>query len=192
VDEMYLPFDQIPLREGALVVRGSADPATLARRVKEEVLALDPEQPLAGARPLTEVRADALAPARLTATLLGMFAGLALVITAAGLAGLMAFSVSQRTQEIGVRMALGAARSEVMAMVLRHGLRLVVIGLVAGAAGALALSRAMSGLLYGVTPTDAPTFAATAAVLVSIAALACLIPARRASTVDPMVALRST
>jgi len=192
VDEMYLPFDQVPLREGALVLRGSADAGTLARRVKEEVLALDADQPLAGARPLVEVRGESLAAPRLTATLLGIFAGLALVITAAGLAGLMAFSVSQRTQEIGVRMALGAARSEVLGMVLRQGLRLVCIGLALGAVGAFALSRLMAGLLFGIRPNDAATFALTGVVLLIIATLACLVPARRAATVDPMVALRST
>jgi putative ABC transport system permease protein len=192
VDEMYLPFDQVPLREGALVLRGSADAGALARKVKEEVLALDPDQPLAGARPLVEVRGESLAAPRLTATLLGVFAGLALVITAAGLAGLMAYSVSQRTQEIGVRMALGAARSEVLAMILTQGLRLVGLGLVLGAAGAFALSRLMAGLLFGIRPTDAATFALTGGVLLLVATLACLIPARRAATVDPMVALRST
>jgi predicted permease len=192
VDEMYLPFDQVPLREGALVLRGSAEAATLVRRVKEEVLALDPDQPLAGARPLVEVRGESLAAPRLTATLLGIFAGLALVITAAGLAGLMAFSVNQRTQEIGVRMALGAARSEVLGMILRQGLRLVCIGLAVGAVGALSLSRLMAGLLFGIRPHDAATFALTALLLLLIATLACLVPARRAATVDPMVALRST
>ncbi|HJX88398.1 MAG TPA: FtsX-like permease family protein, partial [Gemmatimonadales bacterium] len=176
----------------ALVLRGSADAGTLARRVKEEVLALDADQPLAGARPLVEVRGESLAAPRLTATLLGIFAGLALVITAAGLAGLMAFSVSQRTQEIGVRMALGAARSDVLGMVLRQGLRLVCIGLAAGAVGAFALSRLMAGLLFGIRPNDAATFALTGVVLLTIATLACLVPARRAATVDPMVALRST
>jgi putative ABC transport system permease protein len=191
-DEMYLPFDQVPLREGALVLRGSVEAGTLVHRVKEEVLALDPDQPLAGARPLVEVRGESLAAPRLTATLLGIFAGLALVITAAGLAGLMAFSVSQRTQEIGVRMALGAARSEVLSMILRQGLRLVCIGLALGAVGALSLSRLMAGLLFGIRPHDAATFALTALLLLLIATLACLVPARRASTVDPIVALRST
>ena len=114
------------------------------------------------------------------------------MITAAGLAGLMAFSVSQRTQEIGVRMALGAARSEVLGMILRQGLRLVGIGLVLGAVGAFAFSRLMAGLLFGIGPTDAATFALTGVLLLIIATLACLVPARRASTVDPMVALRST
>ena len=192
VDEMYLPFDQVPLREGALVLRGPADARFLTRKVKEEVLAIDPDQPLAGARPLVEVRGESLAAPRLTATLLGVFAGLALVITAAGLAGLMAYSVSQRTQEIGVRMALGAARSEVLGMILGQGLRLVGVGLVLGAVGAFALSRLMAGLLFGIRPTDAATFALTGVVLLLIATLACLIPARRASTVDPIVALRST
>ncbi len=134
VDEMYLPFDQVPFREGALVRRGSADsrpwPAGSKRRCWLSI-------PSAAGRraPPGEVRGESLAAPRLTATLLGIFAGLALVITAAGLAGLMAFSVSQRTQEIGVRMALGAARCEVLGMILRQGLRLVGIGLVLGAVG---------------------------------------------------------
>ena len=126
----------------------------------------------------------------LTATLLGLFGLLALVITAAGIAGVVAFSVNQRTQEFGIRMALGAGRGSVLAMVLRQGLTLVLIGLAIGLAGALVLTRVLTTLLFGIEPTDGVTFVAVSMVLVAVAAIACFVPARRAATVDPMVALR--
>jgi putative ABC transport system permease protein len=191
-DEVYLPFSQVPIREGAFLVRTSADAAVMARRISEEVLSIDPGQPLANVQTLEEVRGEALASPRLTTTLLLMFALLALCITAAGLGGVVAFSVSQRTQEIGVRMALGAGRGEVLGMILREGLRLVAIGLALGIGGAMALTRLMSGLLFHVETTDPVTFGGMAMVLVLIAAAACLAPARRASAVDPMVALRAS
>jgi ABC-type antimicrobial peptide transport system permease subunit len=112
------------------------------------------------------------------------------VITAAGIAGVIAFSVNQRTHEFGVRMALGAPRGSVLTMVLRQGLRLVLVGLAIGMGGAIVLTRVMTTLLFGVEPTDALTFLAVSMVLVAVAAAACLIPARRAASVDPMVALR--
>jgi ABC-type antimicrobial peptide transport system permease subunit len=156
------------------------------------VLAIDPGQPIANVQTLEEVRGEALASPRLTTTLLLMFALVALCITAAGLGGVVAFSVSQRTQEIGVRMALGASRGEVLGMVLREGLRLVVFGLALGIAAAVLLTRLMTGLLFQVEASDPLTFAGMALILVCIAAVACLAPARRASTVDPMVALRAS
>jgi ABC-type antimicrobial peptide transport system permease subunit len=191
-DEVYLPFSQFPLREGTFLVRTSADPAGMARRIGEEVLAIDPGQPLANVQTLEEVRSEALASPRLTTTLLLIFALLALCITAAGLGGVVAFSVSERTQEIGVRMALGAGRGEVLGMVLRDGLRLVAFGLALGITAAILLTRLMTGLLFQVEATDPITFAAMTLILVLIAAAACLIPARRASTVDPMIALRAS
>jgi predicted permease len=191
-DEVYLPFSQLPFREGTFLVRTSADPGAMARRIGEEVLAIDPGQPLANVQTLDEVRGEALASPRLTTTLLLMFALLALCITAAGLGGVVAFSVSQRTQEIGVRMALGAGRGEVLGMVLREGLRLVVFGLALGIAAAMLLTQLMTGLLFHVEATDPITFVGMALILVLIAAVACLAPARRASTVDPMVALRAS
>ena len=191
-DELYTPFAQVPVREGSLLIRTTGEPLVMARRIEDEVHAIDPAQPVANVATLEELRSQSLASSRVTASLLGMFALLALLITGAGLAGVVAFSVSQRTQEIGVRMALGAERSEVLGMVLREGMRLVLVGLVLGVAGAVALTRVMAGLLYGVPATDPLTFAGVALVLVAVAAVACLVPARRASTVDPVVALRST
>ena len=191
-DEVYLPFSQAPFREGTFLIRTSADPGAMARRIGEEVLAIDPGQPLTNVQTLDQVRGEALASPRLTTTLLLMFAVLAVCITAAGLGGVIAFSVSQRTQEIGVRMALGAGRGEVLGMVLREGLSLVVVGLVLGIAAATLLTRLMAGLLFRVEPTDPPTFVGMALILMLIAAVACLAPARRASSVDPMVALRAS
>jgi ABC-type antimicrobial peptide transport system permease subunit len=154
------------------------------------VHALDSHQPVDQFRTLDEVRAASLAAPRLTATLVGVFAGIALLITAAGLAGVIAFSVNQRAQEFGIRMALGASRESVLHLVLGQGLRLVATGLVIGGAGALALASAVRTVLFETEPTDLPTFLGVAAVLASVALAACLMPARRAASVDPLVALR--
>jgi predicted permease len=191
-DEMYAPFAQSPVRESSFLVRTTADPLSMAGRIADAVHAIDPNQPVAKVRTLDQFRRDALASPRLTALLLALFAALALGVTSAGLAGVIAFSVSQRTQEIGVRMALGAERREVLSMVLGEGMRLVGMGLALGVVGALLLTRVMAGLLYGVRATDPLTFGATVLVLLLVAVAACLVPARRATTVDPMVALRST
>ena len=189
-DELYLPMFQSGQLSSNWLVRSTTDPVTLARQVREAVYSIDPHQPIDRFRTLAEVRASTLDSPRLTATLLGLFALLALVITAAGIAGVIAFSVNQRTQEFGVRMALGAPRGSVLNMVLQQGLRLVLVGLAIGMAGAIVLTRVMTTLLFGVEPTDALTFLAVSMVLVAVAAAACLIPARRAASVDPMVALR--
>jgi ABC-type antimicrobial peptide transport system permease subunit len=137
------------------------------------------------------VRTRALASPTLIASLLGLFALLALVITAAGIGGVLAFSVNQRTQEIGIRMALGASRGTVLTMVLRQGLTLVLLGLAGGTIGALFLVRLMKEVLYGVSPTDPLTFLAVAVVLLAVAVFACLMPARRATMVNPITALRA-
>jgi putative ABC transport system permease protein len=163
----------------------------MERRIRNVVRSLDPDQPVDNFRTLAEVRSESLEQRTLTAALLGLFGALALVITAAGIAGVIAFSVSQRTQEFGVRMALGAPRARVLGMVLRQGLQLVLIGLAIGLAGALVLTRVLTTLLFGIEPTDGLTFLAVSMVLVAAAALACFVPARRAASVDPMVALRT-
>jgi ABC-type antimicrobial peptide transport system permease subunit len=158
---------------------------------------------VASFRTLSEVRADGLAPRRVVVGLIGMFGMLALVITAAGIGGVIAFSVNQRTQEFGIRMALGAPRGGVLALVVREGLVLTGIGLAIGLFGALALARALGATIFGrqspaglpllvnTAPTDALTYAGVILTLVAVAVLACLIPARRAASVDPMVALRA-
>jgi ABC-type antimicrobial peptide transport system permease subunit len=164
---------------------------TMERAVRRAVYKIDPDQPLYGVQTLEGVRSDSLAPKRLTAVLLALFAGVALAITAAGIMGVMALSVSQRTQEIGIRMALGASPTRVLTMVVSQGMWLVLAGLALGIAGSLAATRVMGGLLYGVAPTDPATFVAVSAALALCAAAACILPARRAATIDPMKALRS-
>jgi predicted permease len=189
-DEVYLPMFQSEQLATTWLVRSQVDPAAMARRLRAAVHAIDADQPVEHFRTLAEVRSASLAPRKLTATLLGLFGLLALVITAAGIAGVVAFSVNQRTQEFGVRMALGAQRSSVLSMVLRQGLQLVLIGLAIGCAGALVLAQVLSTMLFGVQPTDGVTFVAVGMVLMAVAALACIVPARRAASVDPLVALR--
>jgi putative ABC transport system permease protein len=191
-DEIYLPMQQTTQLSTNWLVRTTIEPAVMERQLKAAVHAIDPEQSVDHFRTLAEVRSASLDPPRLTATLLGLFGLLALVITAAGIAGIIAFSVNQRTQEFGIRMALGAQPRSVLGMVLRQGLQLVLIGLAMGLGGALVLTRLLTTLLFGVEPTDTFTFVAVSMVLLAVAAVACIVPARRAASVDPMVALRVT
>jgi predicted permease len=189
-DEVYVPMFQSGLLSSTWLVRTMVDPVVMARQIREAVRTIDPEQPVENFRTLAEVRSASLAPRKLTATLLALFGLLALVITAAGIAGVVAFSVNQRTQEFGVRMALGAQRSNVLSLVLRQGLQLVLIGLAIGCAGALVLTEVLTTMLFGIQPTDGVTFVAVAMVLIAVAAIACFVPARRAASVDPILALR--
>ena len=139
---------------------------------------------------MTQVIGGTVSRPRFSSLLLGLFAGVALILTVVGLYGVISYSVAQGTHEIGIRMALGAEKSEILKMVVGQGLRLVLIGVAIGIAGALALTRFLTSLLYGVKPTDPLTFIAVSLILIAVALAACYIPARRASKVDPMVALR--
>ena len=190
-DELYVPMFQSSQLSTNWLVRSTVDPRVMERQIREAVHAIDPEQPVENFRTLSEVRRTSLASPTLTATLLGLFGLLALVITAAGIAGVVAFSVNQRTQEFGIRMALGADRTSVLRLVLGQGLHLVAIGLILGAGGALILTRMLTTLLFDVEPTDGLTYLAVSAGLLLVAAGACLVPARRAASVDPLVALRA-
>ena len=190
-DAIYSPFLANPGFGTTVLVRTSGDPLPLARGVESIVARLDPEVPLYRVRSFDDVRAEALASPVLTTMLLSLFATLALLITATGVGGVIAYSVSQRTHEIGIRMALGAEPRKVMSMLMRQGMTSVVVGLVLGGAAALAFSRVMSGLLYGVEPTDPYCFFGSAVVFVGVAAFACFLPSRRATAIDPMVALRT-
>jgi putative ABC transport system permease protein len=190
-DEIYWSVLQRGQLSGSWLIETRAEPAAMAKQVRAALREIDPDQPVDRFRTLDQVREASLAPPRLTTMLLAMFATLALIVTAAGLAGVIAFSVSQRTREFGIRMALGARTTSVLGMVLRQGVLLVGIGLVIGASGALLLTSLISSLLFGVTTTDVLTYGAVAAVLLIVALLACYLPARRAASVDPMVALRS-
>jgi predicted permease len=189
-DAVYLPFREFPGYASILFVRTLGAPGRIAEHIRAAARTADPQTAVTSVRTLGEIRSEALSSPRLTSVLLGLFAAVALVITAAGLGGLIAYSVSQRTHEIGIRMALGADRGRITAMVLREGLTSVGVGLVIGIAGALALSRLVSGLLFGVGPNDPVCFTASAIVLVLAAVAGCLLPARRATAVSPMTALR--
>jgi len=193
VDEIHLPLRAAQgLNSATVLVRTAAPPETLLRDVRESIRRVDPQQPVDRIETLAQVRDASIAPRRLVATLLALFALLALVITAAGIGGVLAFSVAQRTQEIGIRVALGACRSQVLWMVLKQGLALVGLGLGAGLVAAFLLSHLMASVLFGVPATDPLTFAAVIAVLLGVAVLACLLPARRATSINPMVALRAS
>ncbi len=185
---MYLPTNQTPGTN--IVVRTQGDSANLAGAVRQEVRAIDPDQPVAAVRTMNEWMDTAVAGPRYRTALLVLFAFVALVLASTGIYGVLSYSVSQRTHEIGVRMALGAKRSDVMRLVVRQGMTLVVIGVGLGVVGAIALTRVMSTLLFGVTAKDPLTYAAVGTLLLLVAFVACYLPARRATKVDPLVALR--
>ena len=186
--EMYLP--RRAYSDMSVVVLGSADPTALAPAVAQAVFSLDKNLPLFQVQPLSEVLRDSVSQQRFTMFLLMAFAGLALALSAIGLYGVLAYTVSRRTQEIGVRMALGAQAASVLRMVLREGVVAAIAGLGLGLAGALVLARLMSTLLFGVKADDPLTFAAVGLMIAAVAVLASYVPARRASRVDPMAALR--
>jgi ABC-type antimicrobial peptide transport system permease subunit len=190
-DEIYVPLAQYTALGVSLLVRTAADPLAMAERLREAVYDVDPEQPMYDVQTLEQVRADSLSSPRLTTLLLGLFAALALVITLTGLSGVMALAVNQRRHEIGLRMALGATPWNVLRLVMRQGMLLVAAGVALGVVGAVALADLISGLLFGVEPTDAVTYLAVSLVFIGVAATACFMPARRATAIDPMMALRS-
>jgi predicted permease len=190
--EMYVPEAQRPAGGGSIVVRSAAatDPAALTTGLREAIRSLDPDIPLYEFRPLEDIVNENTASRRLSVLLIGSFAVLALLLAAVGVYGVMAYMVTQRGHEIGIRMALGASQREILEMVFRQGLRLALTGIAAGLAGAMALTRLMSNLLFHVGALDVPTFATGALALAAIVLLACWLPARRATRVDPIVALR--
>jgi putative ABC transport system permease protein len=190
--ETYLPMAQEPPGRLTLVVRaaGNADPAGLAAPVRSAVQAIDPEQPVYDIKTMSQWVSEIIAQRRLNMILLGTFALVALLLAAVGIYGVMSYAVTQRTHEIGIRMALGAQRRDVLKMILGQGMALTLIGIGIGLVGAFALTRLMTSLLFGVSAVDPLTFVAVSALLTLVSLLACFIPARRAMKVDPMVALR--
>ncbi|HEU4835661.1 MAG TPA: ABC transporter permease [Pyrinomonadaceae bacterium] len=190
--EMYASYIQRPERRLNLVIRSAGpDASELTPAVRAAVKTFDSKQIIWRTQTVEQLLSTSVAPRKFNMMLLGIFAGVALVLAAVGLYGVMSYSVSWRTQEIGIRMALGAKRTDVLRMVVRQGMTMTLIGLAFGLIGVIALSRVMVGLLYGVSPTDPLTFSGVSIVLLLVALLACLIPARRATRVDPIVALRS-
>jgi putative ABC transport system permease protein len=192
VAQIYVPLAQAPFNfAGQVLVRTASEPGAFAQALRAAVRAVDPNQPVESVQTLNDLRSEALAAPRLTATLLSAFAGLALLVTLAGIGGVIATSVSLRTREFGVRMALGASRGTVMTMVLRQGLTLVAIGLGIGIVAAAAAGRVLSTYLYQTAPRDPVIIAVVGFAFLAAAALACLAPARKATTVDPLLALRT-
>jgi predicted permease len=191
VSQLYRPLRQAPGIAGRVVVRVNGDPSTSTALIRDAVRSVDPNIPIENVRSLDEIRDRYLAAPKLTAVLLTVFAALALLVTLTGITGVIAQSVSQRTQEFGLRMALGATQQSVLSMVLRQGLTLVVIGLVLGVAGAVAVARVLKAYLYNTAPTDPLAFVVVGTAFVVAGVLACIGPAWRATTVDPMLALRA-
>jgi predicted permease len=191
IPQVYIPLRQSGGLGGRLLVRANGDPAQATAIIRETVRSIDPDMPIENFRTLDEIRERYLATPRLTATLLTVFAALALLVTVTGITGVIAQSVSQRTQEFGVRMALGASQNSVLRMVVSQGLVLVGAGLLIGIGASLALARVLQTYLYQTTPADPLTFAAVALAFMVAGTLACLGPAWRATAVDPMLALRA-
>jgi putative ABC transport system permease protein len=188
--EVYVPFRQSPTSTMSLLVKSGVDPAALTSAIRGAVESIDKDQPIFAISTMKELVSNSVATRRMTLVLLGLFSGLALVLGAIGIYGVISYSVAQRTREIGVRMALGAPRLGVFQVVIGQGMRLAGIGIVIGIAAAFGLARLMSSLLYAVNAADFETFAGVAILLALVAFAACYIPARRAMRVDPMVALR--
>jgi len=187
---VYVPYRQITVRQMTLAVRAEGDPSGLTAAVRNQVRELDPDQPVTGVRTMEEVISRAIWQPRLHAILFAVFAAVALALASVGIYGVMSYTVTQRTHEIGVRVAMGATPRDIVRLVVGQGLTLTLIGIALGAASALALTRVMSSLLFEVSAADPATFAANMALLTVMSLVACYIPARRATRVDPLVALR--
>jgi putative ABC transport system permease protein len=191
--QMYTPFTQFPpvFSDRTLVARTDGDPQRFVPSVRGEVQAIDKDQPISHIRTMEKFVAGSVSQRRFNMSLLAVFAGLALLLAAVGIYGVMSYSVEQRTREIGLRMALGAQTRDVLRLVLRHGMTLTLIGAVIGLIAALGLTRLIENLLFGVSATDPVTFLVVASLLALVAMLACYLPARRATKVDPLVALKA-
>jgi ABC-type antimicrobial peptide transport system permease subunit len=187
---LYLPAAQAPTLANWLAVRTQSDPGKLAAAVREAIRSVDPDSPIAEVSSMEDILDREVFQRRVHAVLLGVFAGLALLLASIGVYGVLAYLVGQRTQEIGIRMALGAAPAEVLRSVLGQGVALGAAGIVIGMLAALGVMRVLSKLLFGITPTDPATFMAVAVLLLAIAAAASGIPALKAMRVDPIEALR--
>jgi predicted permease len=188
--EVYTPYDQRTWPGVNFIVRADVDPSLISSAVRARLLELDPDQPVTNVETVDQIIANSLGQRRLTLWLIGGFATVALILALIGLYGVIAYSVAQRTREIGIRHALGASFSQICRMVLGQGLRLAAVGVIAGIAGAFGLTRLISGLLFGVQPTDPVVFVAAGVLFAAVAALASYVPAYRAAKVDPVIALR--
>jgi putative ABC transport system permease protein len=188
--EIYVPHAQTPVSAMALVIRSTSDPATLAAAVRLRVAEVDKEQPIFNVQTMRQVVSNSLSGRRMSTILLAAFAGCAMLLASIGIYGVVSYWVAQRTREIGLRSALGARPSDILRLVLGHGMLLAAVGTAIGLLASLVLTRFLSTLLFGVSNHDATTIASAAAALIGMALLACYIPAWRAANVDPLLALR--
>jgi putative ABC transport system permease protein len=188
--ELYLPFRQNSWNWGNFLVRTTNDPTSLTRSFTNEIQSGDRTVPVTGVQPLTQAISDTVAQARFYTFLFALFGATGLILTLTGIYGVISYTVSQRTQEIGIRMALGAQTRDVMRLIVGQGMVTALIGVAIGLAGAYGLTRLMTSLLFNVTATDTLTFIAIPLMLIGVALAACFAPARRAAKVDPMIALR--
>lgn len=188
--EVYFPYQQYPRNFMTVVVRTSSDPVSMIPAIRGQVFAIDKDQPVFDIMTMDQRLTKSVASSRFVMLLLGSFSVLALGLAAVGLYGAMSYLVTQRTQELGLRMALGASRTDVFKLVVGKGMRLALIGIAIGLVASLALTRVMRSLLFEVTPTDVLTFVIVPVVLLTVTLLACYIPARRATNVDPLTSLR--
>jgi putative ABC transport system permease protein len=186
----YFAYAQLPSNAMTVIIKGASDPNLLINSVRGAVKEIDPDQPIYSVRTMAEIRADSVQTERLNLTLLTLFASIALVLAIVGIYGVMSYSVTQRTHEIGIRMAIGARPRDVFTMILGHGMKLALIGVGIGLLGAFALTRLMASMLFGVAPTDAMTYGSIAALLIAVSLVACYLPGRRATKVEPTISLR--
>jgi putative ABC transport system permease protein len=187
---VYLPFQQNPGQNLTLVARTSSDPRTFAGAVRREVSAIDNNLPVSNIKFMDEIIGKSVAQPRVYALLLGIFAGLALILATIGIYGVMSYTVIQRTHEIGIRMALGARPRDVLKLIVKQGMVLGGLGVIIGLLVSFAVTRVLASQLYGISTTDPVTFAAISLLLIFVAVIACVIPALRATKVNPMVAVR--
>jgi putative ABC transport system permease protein len=187
---LYLPIFQNPGYAMAVYLRTSEDPTHLTQALRQQIQAVDPNLPVFGEQPMENLVSASLAQRRFAMQIVGLFGVLALLLAGIGIYGVMAYTVSQRTREIGIRLALGASAGAILRWVLTQGMRLTLMGVAVGLVGALALTRLLRGMLFGVGTTDPLTYVGLALLLALVALLACYIPAWRATKVDPMIALR--
>ena len=188
--QLYLPHQMLPISQMTFAVRSAGNPSALVTAIRQAVLSIDADQPIAQVRTMEEMMDEALGQRKLSLYLLGTFAALALLLSAIGIYGVLSFDVTRRSQELGVRMALGAARGSVLALVMKQGAGLTLCGVVVGLAGALVLTRVLETQLFGITATDPATFALVAITLTLVALVATLVPAWRATRLNPIAALR--
>ncbi|HTG17944.1 MAG TPA: FtsX-like permease family protein, partial [Blastocatellia bacterium] len=188
--EFYLPYPQNPSALMRLVVRTDAEPMNLVSALRREVLDVDKDQPFTEIKSMKQFISESVFRRRFNTVLLGIFASVALVLAVVGIYGVMSYSVMQRTREVGIRMALGATARDVLSMIVGQGMKLSLAGVGIGLAAAFALTRVMRTLLFGVSATDTLTYVVVASLLAAMSLVACYVPARRATRVDPMEALR--